>query len=156
MAMFNKKTANSKGQTDNGGRNHISPGTLVKGEIEADGNVRIDGTVEGSIKCKGKVVIGQEGVINGNVHTADAEIEGRLNGDITLTGTLYLKSTAHVEGDFYVSEKNMKIDFGAIHNGKCIMKAGSGAAAKPSSTSNGTQAQVNGKADKKAKAAAAH
>ena len=98
MAVFNK---NTKKETlvDSMSRNHIAHGTTVKGEINAEGVVRIDGVVEGLINSKGKVVIGQQGRVEGDIFCSEAEVEGRIDGNMQVKGLLLIKSTGVVIGD---------------------------------------------------------
>ena len=51
----------------NGQYSRIENSTLIKGDIVSEGDLRIDGTLEGSIKTKGKIVVGKEGIIKGDV-----------------------------------------------------------------------------------------
>lgn len=126
--MFGIKS-NKKNQEgiENSARNHFAHGTTVTGAIDANGVVRIDGVVEGTIKSKGKVAIGDQGKVIGDIVCQDAEIEGKLIGNIEVKGLLYLKQTAHLEGDFIAQE--LKTDPGAIFNGH------------GSTTKNGTNTQ---------------
>ncbi len=62
--------------------NTLAFGTKIIGEIHAENNFRIDGTVEGSIFCKGKVIIGTKGLIEGSLSCASAEIIGSFKGKI--------------------------------------------------------------------------
>ena len=64
----------------NGQPNRIELSTKITGEIVSEADFRIDGTLEGSITTSGKVVIGKEGVINGNVHCTYADVEGKFSG----------------------------------------------------------------------------
>ncbi len=55
--------------------------TSVKGDIISEGDFRIDGVLEGSIKTKGKVVIGKEGFVNGSINCLSADVEGKIKGE---------------------------------------------------------------------------
>ena len=57
-------------------RNIIGNGTLIKGEIESNGDIRIDGKVVGSLRSTGKVVVGQNGSIEGEIHCKQADVSG--------------------------------------------------------------------------------
>ena len=99
--------------------NSIMEGTVVVGDINTDGNIRIDGTVKGIIKADGKVVIGQNGVIEGEVICKNADISGTLKTKITVYGLLTLKSTANILGD--IKTDMLEIEAGANFSGNCDM-----------------------------------
>lgn len=101
--------------------NTISNGTVITGTVNAENDFRVDGTIEGNIVCEGKVIVGKTGFIKGNVNCANAEIMGRVEGDLNISGMLTLRSSCVVTGDVRIStlvieEPGIKI------NGKCIMK----------------------------------
>lgn len=104
-------------------RNHVAQGTTVKGSLESQGGLRIDGVVDGQIDSIGKLVIGEKGLVKGQVTCKDAEIEGTVSGNINSSGLLYLKATAVVEGD--ITSHLMKMDPGAVFNGNNDMKSAS-------------------------------
>lgn len=59
--------------TESPARNIIGNGTLIKGEVESNGDIRIDGKVVGSVKSTGKVVIGQNGIVEGEINCKTAD-----------------------------------------------------------------------------------
>ena len=94
--------------------------TSLKGEIISSGDFRVDGILEGSIKIKGKIVVGKEGLIDGSVSCESADIEGKLKGKINVSGSFNLRSTAIVEGE--VAMGKLIVESGASLNAKCRMK----------------------------------
>ncbi len=94
--------------------------TSLKGEIISSGDFRVDGILEGSIKIKGKIVVGKEGLIDGSVSCESADIEGKLKGKINVSGSFNLRSTAIVEGE--VAMGKLIVESGASLNAKCKMK----------------------------------
>jgi len=102
-----------------GVHNTLAEGTILTGDIKAEEDFRIDGTVEGTINCSGKIVIGMRGSVNGQINCVNAELMGKLQGTIRTTGVLVLKSTAVYSGDAYT--KTMEIEPGALFNGTCTM-----------------------------------
>jgi cytoskeletal protein CcmA (bactofilin family) len=102
--------------------NRIVAGTSIEGIIISDSNVRIDGTVKGTVSVKGRLVVGPSGAINGEVDCENAEIEGTISGTIAVNGLLSLKSTARLECD--ITTKKLAIEPGAVFSGKCIMGGG--------------------------------
>ena len=100
-------------------RNLIGAGTTIKGDIESNGDIRIDGQLIGSLKSNGKVVIGQTGVFEGDLKCKQAEIAGNVKGIIATDELTALKATSKVEVD--LSTKQLLIEVGAQFTGKCVM-----------------------------------
>mgnify|MGYP001463482553 FL=1 len=103
----------------NGHYSRIESSTKVKGEILSDGDFRIDGTLEGSIKTKGKVVVGKEGTIKGAVSCSNADVEGKINGNLFVSQTLNLRSTSFIDGDVVIGK--LIVESGATFNASCSM-----------------------------------
>ena len=119
--MFNNKTSSdsSKGNSGSGMPNHINSDTVIEGTIKASGNLRIDGKLTGKLECKGRIVIGASGSVEGEIRCENAEIEGSIKADIVVTELLSLKSTAKVQGD--IVTKKLAIEPGASFSGSCSM-----------------------------------
>jgi cytoskeletal protein CcmA (bactofilin family) len=100
--------------------NALTNGSKIVGKIFADSDFRIDGEVEGTITCNGKVVVGQKGYLKGTISCVNAEIVGTVEGDIVVTETLSLRSTAVIKGE--VKTKILMVEPNAIFNGTCSMK----------------------------------
>jgi cytoskeletal protein CcmA (bactofilin family) len=99
--------------------NIITNGTVIKGDITATGDFRLDGTLEGNIQLNGKLVVGDTGVVNGNVLCMNANIIGTVNGNLSVKELLSLHSTARVKGDILINK--LSIEPGAVFTGKCCM-----------------------------------
>jgi cytoskeletal protein CcmA (bactofilin family) len=99
--------------------NIITSGTVIKGDVTASGDFRLDGTLEGNIQLNGKLVIGDSGVVNGNVLCMNANIIGTVNGNLSVKELLSLHSSARVKGDILINK--LSIEPGAIFTGKCNM-----------------------------------
>ena len=78
----------------NGQYSRIENSTLIKGDIVSEGDLRIDGTLEGSIKTKGKIVVGKEGIIKGDVSCTNADVEGKIDGNLFVSENLNLRATS--------------------------------------------------------------
>tara|TARA_B100000508_G_scaffold75230_1_gene58654 strand:+ start:127154 stop:127600 length:447 start_codon:yes stop_codon:yes gene_type:complete len=78
--------------------NRLVSGTKLDGDLSTESSIRVDGTIKGDLKCNGKLVLGVEGNIVGNVVTTQAEIEGNVEGDIQVEDLLILQKTAVVKG----------------------------------------------------------
>lgn len=97
----------------------IGPGMKIVGNCETDGTLRIEGTVEGSIKAGKAVVVGKQGHVSGDVVTQDAVISGRIEGTLRAASRLELQSTCHIEGE--VHTRRMQLEEGAVLNGSVHM-----------------------------------
>ena len=100
--------------------NVIAKNTIIVGEIKSDGDFRIDGTLEGNLTIKGKVIIGAAGVIKGNIDASNADIEGTISGQLKVIKILTVKATANISGDVVVGK--LSIEPGATFNATCVMK----------------------------------
>ncbi|MBQ4397978.1 MAG: polymer-forming cytoskeletal protein [Bacteroidales bacterium] len=100
-------------------RNLLGNGTTIKGDIESNGDIRIDGHLIGSLKSNGKVVIGQTGIMEGDLTCKQAEVAGVVKGNINTEELTALKSTSKVEVD--LTTKQLLIEVGAQFTGKCVM-----------------------------------
>jgi cytoskeletal protein CcmA (bactofilin family) len=117
--MFSEKKEKSNLEPGMG-QNRINEGTKLVGDIISKGFFRIDGTIDGNINTPSKVVIGKTGVINGTLCCENADIEGRIEGNLDVSGTLSLKSTAHIKGEVVAGK--LAVEPGAIFNASCSMK----------------------------------
>tara|TARA_B110000211_G_C14025037_1_gene529401 strand:- start:868 stop:1200 length:333 start_codon:yes stop_codon:yes gene_type:complete len=102
-------------------RNVIGKNTTIVGEIKSDGDFRIDGTLEGNLTIKGKVIIGAAGIVKGNIIALNADLEGTTSGQLNVTNTLTIKAIANISGDVVVGK--LSVEPGAIFNATCVMKA---------------------------------
>ena len=114
-----KKRVKSESHTQHE-QNKIAKDTVVTGDIQGEGVFRIEGKLIGNLKTTRKIVIGQTGVIEGDVICGDADVEGGLKGTLRVENTLNLKSTCNIEGD--VSAGRLSVEPGASLNGTCTMK----------------------------------
>ncbi|WP_139957464.1 bactofilin family protein [Flavicella sediminum] len=101
-------------------RNVIGKKTSITGDIVSEGDFRIDGVVEGSVKAKGKVIVGKEGRVQGEIECSNAEIEGEVNGSLSVNNMLSLKATAVVSGEVVIGK--LTVEPGAAFNAICSMK----------------------------------
>ena len=102
-----------------GAINVIGEGTRILGDISSNGDLRIDGTVEGNLLTSGKCVLGVSGAIKGNVDANNADISGQVQGDITVKDLLLVKSSGRVNGDIQTSK--IVVENGGVFNGGCVM-----------------------------------
>lgn len=97
----------------------ISTGTVVKGEISSSNDIRIDGTFEGKIKSKGRVVVGEKALIKGDIICANVDFWGTMEGNFYVKDTLSLKSSSKVKGDLHI--KRLQVELDARFDGTCQM-----------------------------------
>lgn len=138
--MFGK--SNNEKSAVVGSMNQFSNGTVITGNLNTDGDMRMDGKLVGNIQSKAKVVIGAAGVVEGDIYCQNAFVEGKINGNIQASELLILSKSAVVEGDIMM--KKLVVEEGARFNGKCTMGVSisrneslenSGGSAKPLTTS---------------------
>jgi len=99
--------------------NSIGEGTILNGEIDSGGDIRVDGTLKGAIKVEGKLVLGPSGKIEGDVECGQAIIAGELKAKITSKNLLTLKSSAKLYGEIFAGK--LEIEPGAVFTGSCSM-----------------------------------
>lgn len=99
--------------------NLIGAGTTIEGDIKSTGDIRVDGTLIGSLNTKGKVVIGQTGNVDGEIICQNADVSGTIKGKITVQELLSLKATSKLNGDIITNK--LAIEPGANFSGSCSM-----------------------------------
>ncbi len=119
----------------------IGPGMKIVGNCETDGTLRVEGSVEGSIKAGKAVVIGKQGHVTGDISTQDAVVSGRIDGTLRAASRLELQSTCHIEGE--VHTRRMQLEEGAVLNGTVHMNG----EAKPGSTAGASAPKGEAKAE---------
>ncbi len=113
------KKSSSNGAAHSHALNSLVQGTLVKGTVSSESDIRVDGTLEGDLHCASKLIIGPSGMISGDVECENALIEGSFKGHLTVRGTLHVKDNAKIEGD--VSTEKLIVDQDAVFNVTCNM-----------------------------------
>ena len=101
-------------------QNMISHGTVFEGDLKSEGDFRIEGIIKGTLVTKGKVVIGNTGLIEGSLNCNNADVEGQIKGKLVVSDTLSLRASAHVDGD--VQTGKLAVEPGATFNANCQMK----------------------------------
>lgn len=101
--------------------NVIGKGTVLEGNIETYGNLRVEGRVIGNVKSKSKVALGANSHVEGNIVSQNADIEGEVKGKLEISEVLVLKATAVIMGD--ISTGKLVVEPGAVFNGSCKMGA---------------------------------
>lgn len=106
-------------EAENPAINIIRKGTEIKGDVTCTGDIRIDGVLNGTLKSEGKVVVGQSGIIDGEVTCKNADISGNIKANIVVRELLQLKATANITGD--INTNKLSIEPGANFTGTCNM-----------------------------------
>ena len=100
--------------------NVVAKNTAIIGDIISEGDFRIDGTLEGNIKTKGRVIIGVSGSVKGKIDAVNSDIEGKFSGDLLVQETLTIKATAIISGDVVIGK--LSVEPGATFNASCSMR----------------------------------
>ncbi|MFL5747324.1 MAG: polymer-forming cytoskeletal protein [Niastella sp.] len=121
--MFNQKskseTSSEVSAPGTGAATIIAAGTTLKGDISSNGDIRIDGSLQGNIQCQAKVVIGSNGSVEGDISGQTADIMGKVAGTIKVKELLQLKGGSNVNGNLYAGK--LQIEPSANFNGQCHM-----------------------------------
>lgn len=107
--------------TNGNGATLISAGTTLKGDLSSSSDLRIDGTVIGNINSSAKVIVGTNGVVEGDITGTQADIVGKVSGNIRAKDLLQLKGESVVTGNLYAGK--LQIEPTATFNGQCHMGA---------------------------------
>lgn len=99
----------------------IGAGTTITGNINSYGDIRVDGTLNGNLSTDGKVLIGPDGIITGNIAAKQADVLGKITGNIEVKELLVLKGKAIIDGNIYVGK--LQVEPTVILNGECHMGA---------------------------------
>ncbi len=118
MAMFTNENNNSvREDTDT----IIGSSVKVDGNFKSDGNIIVEGMVQGSIKTKSNLTIGQSAKIKAEVETNNLFLSGEIKGNVKVLEKAELKANARILGN--LDTKILVVEEGAIINGKCTMIA---------------------------------
>jgi len=104
----------------------IGRGAVLEGKLEVQSSIRVDGRVKGSVKSSDTIVVGKDGVVEGDLTAKNVVVGGKVNGKIEATGRVVLESTSTFTGDLKTGK--LVIDEGAVFDGQCSMKAETGMA----------------------------
>ena len=117
--MFKNKHENMAAQDASNSSNIIGKGTVVEGNIETFGNIRIEGKVNGSVKSKSKIALGQSSFVEGNIISQNAEISGEVKGVLEISDQLILRPSSIINGDIVTNK--LIVESGATFTGGCKM-----------------------------------
>ncbi|WP_257670398.1 bactofilin family protein [Parapedobacter tibetensis] len=115
--MFANRKNEKQLEQRGGTFNLIASGTEIIGNINTSGDLRIDGQITGNITCTAKLVIGENGVIKGNIDCHSGEISGTIQGQVVASEILQLNHSATIRGD--IQAMRFIVEDGASINGRC-------------------------------------
>ncbi len=125
MAMFNGK---EKGEKQKGFEMKegeietiIGASVKVEGDFKSEGDVLVQGIVNGSLKTKGNLKVEEGAKIKANVEAANASVRGEIAGNVTVKDSLQLGESAKIAGD--IITKILSIEPGAVLHGHCSVSA---------------------------------
>lgn len=119
MLKKNRFTMAKNNEAESPSINIIRKGTVIKGDVTCSGDFRIDGVLSGKLTCEGKVVVGETGVIDGEIICRNADISGKIKAKLMVKELLLLKSTANIVSD--INTNKLSIEPGATFTGSCNM-----------------------------------
>jgi cytoskeletal protein CcmA (bactofilin family) len=96
----------------------ISEGSIFDGNLKAPAFARIDGQITGDVTVDEGLILGEKGLIHGNVVTKEMVIYGTVNGDLQVS-SLEIKATGKVTGE--IKTQTLTVETGAVYNGKLSM-----------------------------------
>ncbi len=119
--MFNTKNKTDMQPEKTSGTTLIGAGTTLKGDLSSSSDLRIDGTVIGNIQSSAKIVIGANGVVEGDITGMQADVVGKVSGNIRAKELLQLRGECIVTGDLFAGK--LQVEPSATFNGQCHMGA---------------------------------
>ncbi len=97
----------------------VGPSVKIQGDLNSEGNIKIEGHVTGKVTTTQSVYVGQAAKITADILAGNAIIAGEIMGNIKVGGNLILQGTAKIKGD--ISCSILRVEDGAIFSGKCSM-----------------------------------
>jgi cytoskeletal protein CcmA (bactofilin family) len=134
MSIFGKKSAPvdraiaapSKGAPPVGALSIVGAGMLVRGDLETNGVVKVEGIVEGHVRAQAQVLVARAGAVHGDIETTEAVIGGTVTGAIRASERVEVQAGASVEGD--ITTKRISVAEGGTLNGLIRMSTRADAA----------------------------
>ncbi len=117
--MFNKEKSNSIEKFAGNSATLISAGTVLQGDLQSENDLRIDGTIHGNVLSSAKIIVGPTGMVEGNIDGVQADITGKVHGNISVKELAQLRTNSSVQGN--ITATSLQIDAGALFNGQSHM-----------------------------------
>ena len=112
--MFNKNEQRPAARSGNGTLSFLGAEVTVTGNIGGQGNLHIDGRVDGDVSCT-SLIVGNSGQVNGNITADNAKIAGSINGTVAAK-VLTIEASARITGD--LSYDSVSVETGAQVDGR--------------------------------------
>jgi cytoskeletal protein CcmA (bactofilin family) len=116
---WRSKTESSRPAAQDTIENVLGRSVVIRGDLSADGAFRIDGTIEGSVDSRASVVIGESGVVRGNVRGSDIVVAGQVVGNVICSGHLEIMAKGKICGD--IDAQSVRIETGGVFRGTSRM-----------------------------------
>ena len=134
MSLFNRSggdpvASRQESTPADGSLSVISTGMKITGDVETSGVVKVDGTIEGSIRGAKQVLLGRTGAIHGDVHAEEAVLGGTVVGSVITASRVEIQSTCSIQGD--VQTKSIVVLEGGVINGAVRMDTATTARLNP-------------------------
>ena len=97
----------------------IAQQCTLEGDLTTQNSIKVDGQIKGTLRAEGRAIIGETGVIKGDVHAADLLVLGRLEGNV-FAQRLHLQASAHIHGN--ITTDSLQVDPGARYHGSVNMR----------------------------------
>lgn len=117
--MFHKEKPSNSERAAQNSATLVSAGTTVNGDLSSENDLRIDGTILGNVRSSAKIILGASGLVEGNIEGQQADITGKVIGNIIIKEMLQLKGACNVQGN--ITADKLQIEPTAIFNGQCSM-----------------------------------
>jgi len=97
----------------------ISRNVVIEGQVEGPENLKVDGTIKGSININGNLIVGVTGLVEAEVEADNIIIEGQIEGTVQARGHLEIQTTGKMIGD--ISAQTIDIKEGSTFEGRSHM-----------------------------------
>ncbi|WP_207492714.1 bactofilin family protein [Aridibaculum aurantiacum] len=118
--LFSKK-ARENASPVNGSTTIIGTGVTLTGDINSTADIRIDGTLKGNIVSSARILVGAGGVIEGDLQCNQADVMGKIKGNIKTKEILSLRGDAMITGDIFAAK--LQVEPTVNFNGRCFMSS---------------------------------
>ena len=100
-------------------RASIGPGTKVSGRVSGDGDLLVEGRVDGDVALHGHLTVGVGGTVAAPISVATLTVEGAVEGDVVATGAVTVRSGGTLRGN--VRAEGIALEDGARFSGRIEM-----------------------------------
>lgn len=108
----------------------LDRGSRLQGELRFESSFRIDGHFQGKIDASGRLIVGEGGEVEGEIHVRHVTVSGVLRGSLKADEQIHVAAGGRVEAD--LDTPSLVIEDGAVFEGRCTMRSGGKAAAEGS------------------------